>query len=333
MPGELKIISEIRKRARASTDVSVGIGDDAAVIKLCGERDLIACSDLMVEGVHFRLEWTDAEMIGRKALAVTLSDVAAMGGAPRFAMMSVALAGKLSPEFIDDLIRGMFDLADSCGVSIIGGDTSSSRDSLFIDTIAIGECPRGRAITRAGAEAGNDIYVTGSLGAAALGLTLLEQGFTLNDEQNKVEKERGIAIRKQLAPEPRLEAGRLIGESSLAMAMIDISDGLSTDLWHILEESRCGAIIHAEAIPIAECVMNLGEEMMIDPLAFALHGGEEYELLFTARPENHTQVFELFKTLELQVTNIGHITQGGGLHLERNGSLESLAPSGYEHMI
>ncbi|HKG99035.1 MAG TPA: thiamine-phosphate kinase, partial [Pyrinomonadaceae bacterium] len=287
MPNELEIISRIRSRARPSRDLVVGIGDDAAVIKTARARDLIVCCDLMVEGVHFRIGWSEPELIGRKALAVTLSDVAAMGGAAKFAMASIALPHHLSPQFIEEIFRGMFDLADSCDISIIGGDTSSSRDSLFIDTIAIGECAEGRAIERRGAEAGNGIYVTGTLGASALGLLLLEQGLRLSEASESAGQAgrlRREALSKQLAPEPRLTAGRLIGEQELATAMIDISDGLSTDLTHILEESRCGAIIHEEAIPVAECVRGLSSELKIDPLSLALHSGEEYELLFTAPP-------------------------------------------------
>jgi thiamine-monophosphate kinase len=290
----------------------------------------------MVEGVHFRIEWADPELIGRKALAVTLSDVAAMGGSAKFAMVSIALPPHLSAQFIEKTLGGLFDLAHSCGVSIIGGDTSSSRDSLFIDTIAIGECAAGRAVTRRGAEAGNRVYVTGTLGASATGLMLLERGMKLR-EANAAEGEIGRQYRealvKHLAPEPRLIAGRLIGERELATAMIDISDGLSTDLTHILEESDCGAIIRAEAMPVAESALDLSIELEIDPLSLALHGGEEYELLFTARPETHSRIEGLSSELGLPITAIGEITSARGLQLERDGKLRPLMPAGYEHKI
>src|SRR5215212_11884374 len=264
MPRELEIISRIRQRARRNDQTLVGVGDDAAVISHSGATDLIACCDLMAEGVHFRREWASAEMIGRKALAVTLSDVAAMGGAARFAMASLALPRALPAGFIEELIEGLFAMADRSGVSIIGGDTSSSLDSLFIDTSVIGECAAGRAITRRGAKVGDTIYVTGALGASALGLQMLEQGTRLADCEDNPTLRR--ALMKHLAPEPRLEAGRAIGEMSLATAMIDISDGLSTDLWHILDESGCGAIIRADAIPIDESVRSLSAKASgIDP--------------------------------------------------------------------
>ncbi|MCI0487233.1 MAG: thiamine-phosphate kinase [Blastocatellia bacterium] len=337
MPTESEIISRIRKRAAAPRDARVPIGDDAAVMEFAGADDLIACCDLMVEGVHFQTHWATPRLIGRKALAVTLSDVAAMGGSPRFAMISLALPAAKSSEFVNELFDGIFEMADAAGVFIIGGDTSSSPDSLFIDTIALGRCAKGRAITRAGALPGDRIFVTGSLGASRLGLMLLGQGFRLEDDsQNDKEagRARRLALLKHLAPAPRLEFGRTIGEAGLANSMIDISDGLSTDLSHILEESRSGAIIHAAALPIDDSVIALApDELKTDPLDLALHGGEEYELLFTAPPENRDRIIELSAATGLPVTEIGEIIIGEGLRIERNGALEPVKPRGYEHLI
>jgi len=333
MPGESEIISRLRKRAGVNDNVLLGIGDDAALIKPTGGRDLIACCDLMVEGVHFRTEWTPPRLLGWKALAVNLSDVAAMGGTPKYAMMSIALPPWSSSEFIDELFEGMLQLADANGVAIIGGDTSSSRDSLFIDVIVIGECESGKAITRRGANIGDRIYVSGSLGASALGLSLLEDGFRLNDSQDTSDAKRW-ALLKHLAPEPQLKLGLALGEAGLATAMIDISDGLSTDLWHILDQSGVGAVIHASAIPIAECVRSIASAAAsIDPLRLALNGGEEYELLFTASPGKANALAELSDTLAVRLTAIGDIVAPRGLQLVQNGALESLQPSGYEHLV
>ena len=333
MPSESKIISRLRKRAGVNGEVLLGIGDDAAVIKTTSGRNLIACCDLMVEGVHFRTEWTSPRLLGRKALAVNFSDVAAMGGVPKFAMMSIALPHSCSSEFIDELFEGMFELAEASGVSIIGGDTSSSRDSLFIDISVIGECESGKAVTRRGANIGDRIYVSGSLGASALGLSLLEDGFRLEDSQ-EVSDPRRQALLKHLSPEPQLKLGRAIGEAGLATAMIDISDGLSTDLWHILDESGVGAVIHAAAIPVAECVRSIGSATAsIDPLTLAFNGGEEYELVFSVGPENHELVMALAETLSTTITAIGDIIAPKRLQLERNGAIESIQPSGYEHMV
>jgi thiamine-monophosphate kinase len=334
MPRESEIISRLRSLAGARDEVPVGIGDDAAVIKTTGGRDLIACCDLMVEGVHFQTEWITPRLLGRKALAVNLSDVAAMGAVPKFAMMSIAVPPRFGFDFIDELFEGVFELANTSGVSIIGGDTSASRDSLFIDVSVIGECESGRAVTRLGAKIGDTIYVSGSLGASALGLSLLEDGFKLNDSRDPADVVRQQAILKHLAPEPQLKLGRAIGEAGLATAMIDISDGLSTDLWHILDESNCGAVIHAAAIPIAECVRSITSAPPgFDPLKLALDSGEEYELLFTARPDDQQSVTEISIACGVEITAVGEIVEGRRLHLEREGSLESVEPGGYEHLI
>jgi thiamine-monophosphate kinase len=329
MPNESQIISRVKRLSRVNEEVLVGIGDDAAVIKGAGGRDLLVCCDLMVEGVHFRTEWAPPRLLGRKALAVNLSDIAAMGGVPKFALVSVALPGKLPAEFIDEVFRGLFDLADASGVSIIGGDTSSSPDSLFIDVSVIGDCEGGRAVTRGGAKVGDIIYVSGSLGASALGLSLLEEGCRLEDGSNFQD-----ALLKHLAPEPRLSLGRAIGEARLATAMIDISDGLSTDLWHLLDESNCGAVIHAGAIPIAECVRRSSPSARsAESLQLALNSGEEYELLFTVTPEKSQEIAELSNAIEVPITRIGEIVASRGLQLETGDRLEPLPPSGYEHVI
>lgn len=328
MPNETEIISRIRQRSRTTADLRVGIGDDAAVIA-AGERDLITCCDLMVEGVHFRRSWTPPYLLGRKALAVTLSDIAAMGGIAKFAMVSVALSSGISSEFVDELFRGLFDLADESDVVIIGGDTSSSPDTIFIDTIAIGQCARNGAVTRSGAQPGDEIYVTDSLGASALGLMLLAHGIRLEREENPSHRE---ALIRHLSPKPRLRFGAEIGKSGLATSMIDISDGLSTDLWHILDESNCGALIRAASIPVAECVKR-STSSEDEILRFALHGGEEYELLFTARPEDDSRIRAVAETVEQPITLIGEVVSEKGLNIKLDGRLESVKPSGFEHLI
>jgi thiamine-monophosphate kinase len=227
----------------------------------------------------------------------------------------------------------MFELANASGVSIIGGDTSSSPDSLFIDVSVIGECERGKAITRQGANIGDRIYVSGALGAPALGLSLLESGFRL-DQSHEAGDARRRAVLKLLSPEPRLTLGRALGDEKLASAMIDISDGLSSDLWHILDQSGVGAVIHASAIPIAECVSAIASEVAgIDPLTLALNGGEEYELLFTASNSQANELGRLSDVLGVRLWVIGDIVADKGLQLVRNGAFESLPPSGFEHLV
>jgi thiamine-monophosphate kinase len=315
------------------------VGDDAAVLEVNPGFELIACCDLSVEGVHFRREWAPPRLIGHKALAVTLSDVAAMGALARFAMVSMALPKSTSAQFIDELLAGMFELAEAWQVSIVGGDTSVSPGPLIIDTSVIGECEKGLALKRGGARPGDTIYVTGSLGASALGLQLLNSGITIDAGATETAGEAAQppqveAILRHLKPEPRLDAGRAIAQARVATAMIDISDGLSTDLSHIVEESGCGAVIQASSVPIAGCVTALASSGFdVVPLDVALHGGEEYELLFTAPPEAAARIADRFRSLSLQCTAIGEVIERPGLHLASEGGLEPMRPLGFEHLI
>jgi thiamine-monophosphate kinase len=342
MRDEIEIIERIRARAgpdkQLEDRVVAGIGDDAAVIATQAGTDLIACCDLMVEGVHFRREWAPPRLIGRKALASTLSDIAAMGGIARFTMTSVALPAGLPDGFVEDLFDGILELAAASGVALVGGDTSRSTDSIFIDVSLIGECQMGRAIRRNGAQPGEAIYVTGYLGASALGLKLLEAGFRLNGEgcndSTSLGALRRQAVLKHLVPQPRLEAGRALGEGSLAGSMIDLSDGLSTDLSHILDESAVGATIQEGALPVAECVRALAvNDNTIDPPGLALNGGEDYELLFTASRESERALADIARKTGIPLTRIGEITSERGLRMERDGEVQPVQPAGYRHTI
>jgi thiamine-monophosphate kinase len=340
MPRESDIISRIRSRARTGEGLVVGIGDDAAVLSLDG-KEIIACCDLMVEDVHFRTAWTEPRLIGHKALAVSLSDVAAMGGVARFALVSVALPPNSSLYTIDELMGGILGLADDSGVLLIGGDTSASPGPLFIDTTVIGECASGAAVTRSGARPGDVIFVTGSLGSSALGLRLLERGHRLERDApaDSFRAMRRKALLKHLAPEPRLVAGRAIGDRRLATAMIDISDGLSTDLTHVLDESGCGAMIHSDRLPLSDSVVFLASAPPasgvgdIDPVPLAINSGEEYELLFTASPQNRSAVLDLSSSLNLPITEIGEIVADPGIKLVSDGVVKTVTPSGFEHRI
>lgn len=316
----------------------VGIGDDAAVVEARPGTQLIACCDLSVDGVHFRSEWSPPHLIGRKALAVTLSDVAAMGGTPRYAMISVAFPGKTHPDFVKGLLDGIFDIAEEFDVAIIGGDTSGSPDGLFIDTTVLGECPRGKAIRRSGARVGDLIFVTGGLGASALGLALLQQGYRIDGDEigdESVEnRARREAMMRHLAPCPRMNAGQVIGGGGIATSMIDLSDGLSTDLSHILEESGCGAVIQERSLPIAEAVGVLASPRSeLDAVSLALHGGEEYELLFTAGADARDRVASVSQQVGLRMTEIGKIVEGDIFQIDRGDRVELISPAGYEHTI
>ena len=382
VPDESKIISWVRSRARPGNGLVIGIGDDAAVWRPTPGLDLLVCCDLSVEDIHFRTEWAEPRQIGHKSLAVTISDIAAMGGVPRYALLSAALPSGGPEGFFEQLFDGIFQLADKLDVRIIGGDTSRSPGPIFLDSMVVGECARGRAVPRSGAGAGDLIFATGSLGASALGLYFLQTessllqtaprslegpeassspapgdrpGNNLNrgvtnisaglpsngpnvgqSPSNIVDlaRARHQSIERHRMPEPRVEAGKAIGESGLATAMIDISDGLSTDLSHIITESGQGAILYADSIPIAESVaMAKRAGAAIDPLSLALHGGEEYELLFTARPVDRSRVEDLLRSVGLAVSCIGEVVADPGLKLCADGVRSELIPSGYEHSI
>jgi thiamine-monophosphate kinase len=337
MPGESEIIAMIRARSGTvpRSGVEVGIGDDAAVLRPDSSTDLLFCSDLSVESVHFRTEWAEPEVIGKKALAVTVSDIAAMGGQPKFALASIAFSPASSMQFIEQLFSGMFDLAGALGFSLVGGDTSASPGPLFIDTSAIGVCGRGRAVTRSGARPGDLVYVTGELGASALGLSLLEAGLRLGAPAMGPDGlARQAAIRRHLLPEPRVMAGRTIGLAGVATAMIDISDGLATDLGHIVQDSKCGIVIRGKALPVARPLIELSSLGAIeDPLQLALGSGEEYELAFCARPEAVNSVRDLSYELELPITLIGEVIQDRGLFIELDKGTVTIEAKGFEHEI
>lgn len=338
MPTESSIISSIRRRVRYGNRVAVGIGDDAAVVRCGKDVDLLLCSDLMIESIHFKTQWSRPGWIGHKALASAISDVAAMGGVPRFALVSIALPALTSPEFVDELLEGALEAAKKFGVDLVGGDTSGSPGPIFIDVSVAGECEKQAAVTRSGARPGDLIFVTGDLGSAALGLTLLEQGHRLGGDavrhgDSGEAKAEHDAMRKHLLPEPRCELGQEIALNKVATSMIDISDGLSTDLNHLLEESGCGAAILFERVPVAQPVMTLSElRQDIDGFALSLHGGEEYELLFTADAEAREVVRGLSERFKLPITEIGEIVAEPGLTVEHSGRQVRLRAGGFEHL-
>ena len=238
--GEFGFIDRIAGSAGFSGGVPLGIGDDAAaVIPTSGYQTLVT-ADMLVEGIHFDLAFTAPFELGRKSLAVNLSDIAAMGGTPRFALLSLAIPPEFSLPFLDPFIAGFSNQAHRNGVVLIGGDTCSSRSGFVISVTLMGEQRPNRIVRRAGAGAGDQIYVTGTVGDSALGLELLRRG-----EQS------GGAITRHLDPLPRNEAGMALAEKGLASAMIDVSDGLLADLSHILKQSGCGATLFLDRLPLS----------------------------------------------------------------------------------
>lgn len=298
---EFELIQNLKSRYSLAR-----VGDDCAVLPKDLTTDLLITADMLVENVDFRLEWSSAESIGHKALAVSLSDIAAMGGTGVWAMVSVGIPEELwQRDFLEKFYQGWFSLAREYKVELVGGDISRSIDGVVVDSIVGGDVSRGRAILRSTAKPGDDIFVSGHLGGAAAGLRVLE-----------AKKSIGLPtelVNRQLTPRPQLLLGNYLQSLDLITSMIDISDGLSSDLRHVCCMSGVGAKVHAEMIPIEpEAALLFGRDVALD---MALNGGEDFELLFTA-PRNSLQQVHGFK-----ITKIGQITENAEL-------LELVTPSG-----
>ena len=278
--GEFGLIERIRAALpQPGPDVIVSIGDDVAVLQASAETVWLATCDVQVEGAHFLRDAIPPRSLGRKALAINLSDIASTGGIPRFALVSLGLPGDLDVGFVDELYAGLREEAEMFGVEIVGGNMSRSRLGIFIDIFLLGEAPRGNVMLRSGAAAGDWIMLTGSVGDAAAGVALLLDPELRTDEAYAL-----TAAERQYRPTPRVKEGALIGALREASAMIDVSDGVAADLLHICEKSGVSARLQAATLPVRSENRELARTARMDEWHFALRGGEDYELLFTAPP-------------------------------------------------
>ena len=323
---EKSLIRRIRRIAGRGRAVVTGIGDDAAVLRVPAGHELLVTTDFSIENVHFRRDWHPPQVVGWRCLTRGLSDIAAMGGEPLAAFLSLALAADVPQKWVDGFLRGMIDLARRHNVPLAGGDTAQSTSGIQADIVVVGSVPKGKAVLRSGARPGQYIYVTGELGGPAM---------TLDELRKEELRGKKLGAKKSLAPggenrspkhfrpEPRLAVGRWLREHRIPSAMIDISDGLSTDLAHICEESHVGAELESTSIPRTR--RGRGKKQFVD-LHYALHGGDEYELLFTSSrpvPEEIDGV---------RVTRIGRTTASPGMNLKDDkGKIVRLAAQGWEH--
>jgi thiamine-monophosphate kinase len=313
---EKALLARIRRKTLTGSAVTAGIGDDCAVVKIPPGHEALATTDFSLEGVHFRREWHSAEVIGHRCLTRGLSDIAAMGGVPIAAFVSLALPRKLPQSWVDGFYKGLLNLAGEFSVTLAGGDMAESPSGVMADIVVLGSVLKGKAVLRSGARPGDRIYVTGSLGGSAAALDLL-----LSNKRKKLHPEDFSA---HFSPMPRIRVGRVLRKKALTSAMIDISDGLSTDLEHICEESGVGAEIEASAIPRG----GIGKPAEKVELNFALHGGDDYELLFTARAGIRVPS----AIAGVAITQIGRITRRKGIILRnQNGKEAPLKPRGWEH--
>ena len=309
--GERKLIQQIRRSAGGGKSVVTGIGDDCAVLHVPPGHELLVTTDFTLEKVHFRRDWHRPEWVGRRCLTRGLSDIAAMGGEPQAAFLSLAIPSDVPQRWLDRFLRGLLDLAQEFKLPLAGGDTAQSARGIQADIVVVGSVPKGRAVLRSGAKPGDQIYVSGELGGAAAALSRLAES-----------KPAGAKLLRHFRPQARVAVGQWLRRHRVASAMIDLSDGLSTDLEHICQESRVGAEIDAEAIPLAQ----VGPREKRVALALALHGGDDYELLFTSAAAVPPVI------AGVRVTRIGRIKRSAGMRLTAaDGKSQPLKAGGWEH--
>lgn len=318
MRNEADIIRYLLHRSRPGRGVSRGIGDDAAIIQPSGKRDWVVTTDLLIENVHFLSKAQPARVIGWKALARSLSDVAAMAARPRYALVALAVPGKLSPGWVREFFAGFRTLAQRYRVQLVGGDVSRA-GQIVADVQVMGEVPRGKALLRSTARPGQDIYASGELGLAATGVLCVRRRVPRSRPGAR------RALQAHFLPQPRVRLASALARRG-ARAMIDLSDGLSTDLHHLCEASAVGARIYADRLPVPRTPESLLRRLRVSPLELALHGGEDYELLFTVPAR-----LRLPTRLEgVRLTRVGRITKQRGVWLVRDGRKRGLAPGGWD---
>lgn len=310
---ERELIEGIRRLAQSSRNRAVvqGIGDDCAILRAAAGFDFLITTDLCIEDVHFRRKWHPARSVGHRCLARGLSDIAAMGGEPLACFLSLGLPSKLPQSWVNEFLRGLEALARKFGVQLAGGDISAA-PAITADIVVAGRVPAGKALLRAGARAGERIFVSGELGGSAASLRRLYSGKRIPPTRSN----------RHFYPEPRLELGQWLRKRGLATALIDLSDGLSVDLAHICQESGVSALVDAAKIPVAK-----GAD-----LRHALHGGEDYELLFTAPVKKKVPP----RIAGVNITEIGIIKRSSYYRaaimiLEENGKEQPLEPRGWQH--
>jgi thiamine-monophosphate kinase len=295
---EFSLIHKIRQ-GLMSTHVGLieGIGDDAAVVEKDGKNVFLISADSVVEGIHFDLRYFSFYGLGKKAMAIALSDIAAMAGTPAYAFVAVGIPPKVQENDVLDFYTGLEHVAQEFQTAIVGGDTSAAPGAFFAAVTVIGEAPRNRVKLRSGARAGDGIYVSGCLGSAAVGLRLLKKKKTAEN----------VYVRSHLNPRPRLALARILSEYEAVHAVIDVSDGLVQDLSHIARASGVGAQIDATIVPTEKDFAQQCRRLKLNPVETALAGGEDYELLFTMEDGAYDSLQKQLAAKKLRVTRIGTV--------------------------
>ncbi|HHT9136607.1 MAG TPA: thiamine-phosphate kinase [Candidatus Wunengus sp. YC60] len=305
--GEFSFIQWIRERQRRRKDVILGIGDDCAAIDVSSDRLCLITTDMLVDGTHFDLEKCTVRDVGRKAIACSISDVAAMGCQATVAVVSICFPNHSTERFARKLYKGIWSIADKYNIEIVGGDIISGDCPLCINVTMLGRDDGLKPIRRSGARVGDMILVTGTLGGSLLG--------------------------KHLHFKPRLKEGLILNKNFTIHAMIDISDGLTADLNHVLEESHVGAVLYEDQIPISEAAVKMSKETGKIPLYHALSDGEDYELLMTLSKGQAKKILESPLFTKGTFSCIGEVIKNSGIQMKfLDGSVRRIKPRGYEHL-
>ncbi len=325
MKSEFALIDAFARRIRRAgarpQGVVVGVGDDAAVLRPGAREDLVVTTDALVEGVHFERHWLSGVNLGRRLAAVNLSDIAAMGAEPRFALVSLAIPRGTPQSFMEDVERGAVAMLARHGAQIVGGNVTSTRGPLLCDMTVIGACARGR-VWRRDARAGDVIIVAGELGAAAAGVQLLRTGH-----------KGGALVRAYTHPVPRLDVSRALSGARLRGA-IDVSDGFSSDLIHMCEAGGVGCEVQAQALPIGRGVRAFCRARGKDPADWALHAGEDYALVLAVARKNTADVCRVLRRARIRSAIVGKFTRDRGVYriIESGSRVRQFRPGGWDHM-
>ncbi|TVQ10176.1 MAG: thiamine-phosphate kinase [Bacteroidetes bacterium] len=330
--GEFGLIDRLTKNIKHyHKETLKGVGDDTAVIGTDGEQNTLLTKDLLMEGVHFNLMYTPFKHLGYKSIAVNLSDIYAMNGKPTHVIIGIAVSSKFTVEALEELYEGMLLACEKYQVDMVGGDTTSSKSGLCISVTAMGKVQKDRIAYRSGAQDGDLICVSGDLGAAYAGLLILEREkevFKANPDMQPDISNYNYVLERQLKPEPRKDIVEMLeGLNIIPTSLIDVSDGLASEILHIARSSAKGAVIYEDKIPVDMQTAGVAHEFKIDPTTFALNGGEDYELLFTIRQSDYEKIKDV-----ASVSIIGHITENPAQAdmVSSSGSIVELKAQGWD---
>lgn len=330
--GEFGLIDRIKSKFNTQNPETVtGIGDDAAVIDI-GNQYLLVSTDMLLEGIHFDLSYAPLRHLGYKAVAVNVSDIAAMNGIAKQITVSIGLSNRISVEAVDEIYEGIRFACEDYKVDLIGGDTSASRSGLVLSVTVTGVVDKDKIAYRSGAKANDILCVTGDLGAAYFGLQILErekQEYMANPAMQPDLEEKSYLVGKQLKPEARADIIHELAEAGVVpSSMIDISDGLASEIIHLSTQSGVGALIFEDKLPIEDITMLTATEFNINPITAAMNGGEDYQLLFTVKQAD----FEKIKNLP-DVTPIGYMTEDKAVELVlKSGTKAGIKAQGWNHL-